>query len=189
MREPIWTEVAWLRPLWLGVLVTASAALTTVFTCITPFVAFAVIVATTLSRRQALSCTVTAWLANQVVGFGVLNYPWTTTTFFWGVAIGGAAVTATLVAQWTVRWLASFRSALQALVGFAAAFAGYQVGLYAVALSLLGGTDAFAPRFIGQVLLVNVVALVGLFALHRVIAVTAVTARRGRARVSPAHLA
>ena len=189
MRSMASSDVAWLRPLWLGLLIGASAALTTVYTCITPFAAFAVIAATTLSRRQALSCTAVVWLANQAVGFGALNYPWTAKTFAWGVAIGGAAVIGTLAAQWTVWRLGSFRSPAQTVAAFVSAFAFYQLTLYAAAASMLGGTGAFAPRIIGQVLLVNAVTLVGLFGLNQLVAAAAFLSRRRRAHASPARFA
>jgi len=182
-------DAAWFRSLWLGLLIAASAALTTVYTCITPFAAFAVIAATTLSRRKALSCTVLVWLANQAVGFGVLNYPWTAKTFAWGVAIGGAAVIGTLAAQWTVRRLGSFRSPAQTVAAFVSAFALYQLTLYAVAVSMLGGTGAFVPRIIGQVLLVNAVTLVGLLGLNQLVTAAVFLSRRRRAHASPAHVA
>lgn len=188
MRPMSSSDVVWFHPLWLGVLVAASAVLTTVYTCITPFAAFAVIAAATLSRRQALSCAVVVWLANQAVGFGVLNYPWTATTFAWGVAIGGAAVTGTLAAQWTVGRLESFRSSTRTIAAFGAAFALYQVTLYVVAVSVLGGTGAFAPRIIGQVLLVDSVTLVGLYGLNQLVAAAAFLRRR-RAHTSPARVA
>jgi hypothetical protein len=177
------------RPLWLGSLIAASAALTTVYTCIMPFAAFAVIAATTLSRGHAVALTAALWLANQAVGFGVLNYPWTAKTFAWGVAIGGAAVIGTLGAQWTVRCLGSFRSPAQMVAAFVSAFALYQLTLYAVAVSMLGGTGAFAPRIIGQVLLVNAVTLVGLLGLNQLVAAGAFLSRRRRAHASPARVA
>ena len=166
-------------PLWIAVLAAASAGLTTSFTCIAPFAAFAVIAATTLSPRQAFVCTVAVWLANQVTGFAVLSYPWTAGTFAWGVAIGVAAAIATLVAQRTVARLASLRAPFQALGAFVTAFAGYQLALYAAAASVLGGTAAIAPRIVGQVLLVNAVSLVGFVGLHR-LAVLVLSARRRR---------
>ena len=43
-------SAVWFRPVWLGLLVTISAAITVVFTCVTPFAAFAVIAAATVSR-------------------------------------------------------------------------------------------------------------------------------------------
>ncbi len=182
-------EVVRRQPLWLGLLIAASAGLTTVYTCITPFAAFAVIAAVTLSRRQAVSCTMVVWLANQAVGFGVLNYPRTAQAFAWGVAIGGAAVTATLAAQWPLGRLGSLRSPIRTVVAFGAAFALYQLTLYTVAVCVLGGTGAFGPRIIGQVLLVNAVTLVGLFGLSRVVVAAASAARRRRALASPARFA
>jgi len=179
-----------MRPFWIGLLIAASAALTTVYTCITPFAAFAVIAATTLSRRHALSATVAVWLANQGVGFGVLHYPWTPKTFAWGIAIGGAAIVGTLAAQWTVARAGSLRSPVQALGGFVSAFALYQLALYVVAVSILGGTGAFTPRIIGQVLLVNAVTLVGLFGAHQLVtAAVGFIVRRRRAAPAPVRFA
>jgi hypothetical protein len=167
--------------MWLGLLIAVSAALTTGYTCITPFVAFAVIAATRLSRPQALSCTVAVWLTNQVVGFGALDYPWTFTTVAWGLAIGAAAVIATLAAQWTVGRLGSFPSLRHMVVAFAAAFALYQLTLYAIAASMLGGTGALAPRVIGQVLLVNAAAFLGLLGLSQLLSGALSLRRRHRA--------
>ena len=189
MRQMASSDVAWLRPLWLGLLIVASAAVTTVYTCITPFAAFAVITATTLSRRQALSCTVVVWLANQVVGFGVLHYPWTATTLAWGVAIGGAAVVATLAAQWSLRYLGSFRSPAPTVAAFVSAISLYQLTLYAVAVSMLGGTGSFAPRIVAQVLLVNAVTLGGLWGLNQLVAAVGLLRRRRSAHASLARLA
>jgi hypothetical protein len=180
----------WFRPLWLALLIIAIAALTTGYACITPFAAFAVIAATTLSRRNAVILAVALWLTNQVVGFGVLSYPWTASTFAWGIAIGGAAVIATLAAHWAVRRLAAFHILARMAAGFAGAFVLYEVALYVVAVSMLGGTEAFAPAIVGQVLFANAVTLVGLVALHRlVVAGTAVLSRRRCAQPSPARLA
>src|SRR5215510_9148793 len=122
-NDNLGSSKAWLRPLWLGSLVAASAALTTVYTCVTPFAAFAVIAATSLSRGQGLSFMTAVWLANQAVGFAVLSYPWTATTFAWGVAIGGAAVLGTLAAQRSVARLGSLRAATRTIAAFTAAFA------------------------------------------------------------------
>jgi len=51
--------------------------------------------------------------------------------------------------------------------GFAAAFVLYELALYAAAVSMLGGAEAFAPAIVGQVLFVNAVTLVGLVGLHQ----------------------
>jgi hypothetical protein len=180
----------WFRPLWLGLLIAAIAALTTGYTCITPFAAFAVIAAVTLSRRDAVVLAVALWLTNQVVGFGMLSYPRTASTFAWGIAIGAAAVIAALAAHWAVRRLAAFHILARVAAGFAGAFVLYEVALYVVAVSMLGGTEAFAPAIIGQVLFANAVTLVGLVALHQLVVLgAAVLSRRRRAQASPARLA
>jgi hypothetical protein len=179
----------WFRPLWLGLLIAAIAALTTEYTCVTPFAAFAVIAAVTLSRRDAVILAVALWLTNQVVGFGVLNYPWTASTFAWGLAIGAAAVIAGLAAHWAVRKLAAFHVLARMAAGFAGAFVLYEVALYVVAVSMLGGTEAFAPAIVGQVLFANAVTLVGLVALHQLAVGAVALHRRRRAHASPARLA
>jgi len=188
-NDNLGSSKAWLRPLWLGSLVAASAALTTVYTCVTPFAAFAVIAAMWLPRGQGLSFMAAVWLANQAVGFAVLSYPWTASTFAWGAAIGGAAMSGTLLAQWSVAWLGSFHAAARTTVAFAAAFAVYELALYVVAVSMLGGLGAFAPQIIGQVLLLNAGTLVVLLALKQLLAAAASTRRRLRVQASRARVA
>jgi hypothetical protein len=178
----------WFRPLWFGVLIAVSAAITTVFTCVTPFAAFAVIAAVTASRRDAVMLAVALWLTNQAVGFGLLHYPWTASTLAWGVALGGAAVIGALAALWTFQRLGSLPSSAQGVVAFVASFALYQLTLYVVAVSWLGGTDMFAPGIVSQVLVINAVTLVGLVALRQAVAGVALLIRR-HAHASSARLA
>ena len=123
------------------------------------------------------------------MGFGVLNYPWTAPTLAWGVAIGAAAVAAALVAHSAVRRLAAFHALARMAAGFAVAFVLYELALYAVAVSMLGGTESFAPAIVGQVLFVNAVTLAGLVSLHQLVVGAAVLSRRRRAHASPARLA
>jgi hypothetical protein len=188
MSSTAFDEIAWRRRFWLGLLIAASAALTMVFTCITPFAAFAVIGAASLSRWNAVCLVVVLWLANQAVGYGVLHYPWTAGSFAWGVAIGAAAVVGTLAAHWTLACLGAFRPSVQALGAFVPAFTLYQLTLYAVAVSMLGGTGAFVPEIIGRVFLVNTVTLVCLHGLNRLLAVARYPSLRRPADVSPARL-
>ena len=166
MSAPAFDEGRWRRRAWLGLLVAASAALSMVYTCITPFAAFAVIGAASLSRWNAVAFTVLLWLTNQAVGYGVLDYPWTARGAAWGVALGGAAVVGTLAAHWTVSRLGAFRPSVRALGAFVPAFALYQLTLYAVAVSILGGTGAFVPAIVGRVLVVNALTLVCLHELR-----------------------
>jgi hypothetical protein len=179
-------DLVWFRPVWLGLLVAISAAITVVFTCVTPFAAFAVIAAVTVSRRDAVMLAAALWLTNQAVGFGLLHYPWTASTFAWGSALGVAAVAGTLAALWAFRRLRSLRPLARNLAAFVVAFALYQLTLFAAAATWLGGTDMFAPGIVSQVLLINAVTLAGLFALRQVVA-AALLIRRRRDQPSAAH--
>jgi hypothetical protein len=107
-------------------------------------------------------------------------------TIGWGVAIGVAALAATLVAQWLLRCFKDLPSSVQMVSAFVLAFVVYQSSLYAAAVSILGGTAAFAPGIIAQVVGVNVVALGGLWGLSELL--TAASYRR-RASASPARFA
>ena len=190
MRSPSSSEASWLRPLWIAALIAAISVLTTIFACITPFAAFGVIAATAVSHRRALWLTAALWLANQAAGFGVLHYPWTVTTVAWGVAIGAAAVLGTLTASTALRRLLSLAAPLRVLAAFVAAFAAYELTLYAVALGVLGGTGAFSPLIVGQVLIVNAVTLVGLYGLDQlVVGLEAAVGRRRGALASPQPIA
>jgi hypothetical protein len=184
--------LTWRFAMWLGVLIATTAVLTLVYTCVTPFAAFAAfaaIAAMTLSWRGALSCTVLVWLANQAMGFGLLNYPLTGKTVAWGVVIGGAAVIGVFAAQWSQRRLRAFGAPTRTLGSFAAAFALYELTLYVAAVSLLGGTGAFSVRIIAQVLVINAATLVGLYGLQQLVEACFVLIRRRRAHASAARVA
>src|ERR1700730_6081197 len=84
---------------WLGLLVVGSVVFTLGFACATPLAAFGAAAALTLPRNQALGLTGAVWLASQVVGFGVLHYPWTADCLAWGVALAVAALAGTAAAR------------------------------------------------------------------------------------------
>ena len=183
------TSVPWRDPLWGGLLVATSALLTASFTCVAPFAAFAVVGAMTMSRRHALGTIVAVWLANQIVGFGVLHYPRTGSTYAWGGAILVAAVLAMLVARSTHHRLSSVRVPGRRIAPFVVAFSVDQLTLYTAAVSFLGGTGAFAPRILAEVLFINAAALVGLIGLHQLVSMATERHRRHRARVAAARFA
>jgi len=78
-------------------------------------------------------------LANQFVGFTVLRYPLTISSFAWGVAIGAAAILATLAARATTLGLEKTIRTGHSLAAFAAAFAVFEGVLFVIALVVLGG--------------------------------------------------
>jgi hypothetical protein len=98
-------------------------------------------------------------------------------------------VIGTLGALWVFQRLAARPSLAQSVAAFVASFVLYQLTLYAVAVSWLGGTDMFAPGIVSQVLVINAVTLVGLVALRRVVAGAALLIRRRPAHASAARLA
>jgi hypothetical protein len=161
-------DTSWGHQLWLALLVAASATFSFVFACATPFAAFAAAAALTLSRRDALRLTVAVWLANQVLGYAVLKYPWTANSFAWGAVLGAAAVLTTVAARGVTLRLAGRSYGVLALATLLAAFMVYEGVLFAVAVAWLGGTESFTPLIVGRIFSVNVVALIGLYALHRV---------------------
>lgn len=185
MRTLISGDVTWGGLVLLGLCVVLGAALTPVYACITPFAAFGVLAAATLSRRGALGLTVGVWLANQAVGYGLMSYPWNARSLAWGVALGGAAVLATLAAQWVVARREAWPLPARMAVAFVAAFAVHQLSLYAVAVSILGGTGAFSAAIVGRVLVVNAVTLLGLYGLYQLATFFGLASSKSTAVVLP----
>jgi hypothetical protein len=159
---PIWRH--WL---WLAVLVVASVAFTLGLACAMPLAAFAAAAALTLSQRDAPALLLAVWLVNQLVGFTVLDYPWTASTLAWGVALAAVAILATLAGQWTAQHLTNARRALGHTGTFLVAFAVYEAALFAISLTLLGGTEIYTAAIQGRIFAVNAVAFAGLLVLHR----------------------
>lgn len=158
----------WAHQAWLAFLALAVSALSFVFACATPFTAFGVLAAMTLSRTDAIRITVALWMANQAIGYGVLEYPRTVNSFSWGLAIGGAAVLSTIVARLIISRLQTARGLTQAVVALGGTFAVYEATLFTVAVAGLGGTGSFAAPIVGRILVINAAALAGLYALYRI---------------------
>ena len=153
----------WRRPVWVLLLVAASVVFSFGLACAMPFVALCAVAACTLPRRDAFAVAGMAWLANQVVGFGFLHYPWTANCLAQGVAIGLSAILCTLVAR-GVRRQAGGRPLVGWVGAFVVAFVAFEAGLAAAAVGL-GGLEDFTPRIVASIFGINAVAWVGLFAL------------------------
>jgi hypothetical protein len=160
-------HAAWRHLLWLALLVVASVMFSLALACAVPLAAFAAVAALTLSRRDALYLIALVWLANQLVGFAVLNYPWTASTFAWGVVLGAVALLATLTGQWTAGRSVGAARAVSFAATFLVAFVVYEAALYAVSVALLGGTEIFTEEIQGRIFAINAAAFVGLLALSR----------------------
>lgn len=153
------------RIAWVVLLTLGSLAFSYVFACAAPVAALATLAALNLRRQDAYILTVLVWLANQAVGYGVLNYPHSFDSYAWGVAIGVAALLAThTVITLGPRPLRTGPVSGPA-IGFLAAFVVHEIALYAAGL-VLGATDAaFSAPIIWYVLKVNAIALAGLVVL------------------------
>ena len=155
----------WRHPLWLALLVAASVAFSLGLACAVPLAAFAAAAAVSLPRRDALLLILLVWLANQLVGFTVLHYPWTASTFTWGVVLGAVAILATLAGQWTAGRLVDARRAFTLTATFLIAFAVYEAALFVVSATLLGGTEIYTAAIQGRIFAINAAAFVALLAL------------------------
>jgi hypothetical protein len=170
VREPTSppsTPGGWRHLFWLTLLVGASVAFSLGFACATPLAAFGAVAALTLSRQDAVFLILAVWLANQLVGFTVLGYPWTANTFAWGAALGAVAILATLAGQWTAGRSADAARAVGFTATFLTAFAVYEAALFGISIALLGGTEVFTGAIQGQIFAINAAAFIGLLVLNR----------------------
>ncbi|MGA3341810.1 MAG: hypothetical protein ABSD11_14550 [Methylocella sp.] len=157
---------AWRKPLWIALLVLASAVFSLGFACAVPLAAFAAIAALTLSRRDAFALVGAVWLANQIAGFAIHHYPMTPSTFAWGAALGAVAFAATLAAQWVKDHLQQGGGAIAA-AAFLTAFAIYEGSLFAISLFFGSGISNFTPAIVRRILAINFAAFAALYLLHR----------------------
>lgn len=151
-------------PLFVFVLLTAACALASfAFACATPFAAFAVIAAATLSLPAALVVVGGTWIVNQAIGFGALHYPLDASTMLWGAVIGAAGFAATFAAAITLRWLPRPRTPIALGAALLAAYAAYELVLFA-ATPFLGGAGAFTAKIVGRLGMLGIFWLIGLVA-------------------------
>jgi hypothetical protein len=151
------------RTIWIALIAASGICLSTVFACATPFAALATLAALKLGPRDTIIAMGTVWLANQVIGYGFLGYPWTWDSLAWGVAIGVSAATAILAA----RGLASSRPApLAVSLPFVGAFSTFELGLYGAGFVLPGSEGAFATPVVWHLFLLNAIALCVLMAAY-----------------------
>ena len=119
---------------------------TLVLACMMPFVAIATIAALALPLRRAAVTVGLCWLGNQVLGFGLLGFPWAGPT----VAAGLSLLASSLIALAAARALAGRGGGpVLALLG---AFAAFEVSLFAYALAF-GDPALFAPRIVALIAL------------------------------------
>jgi hypothetical protein len=154
--------------LWPAILAVAAIGGSLALTCVAPFAAFAVATASTLRLRSAVGTMAVIWLANQAVGFGALGYPWTLNTVLWGLAIGAAAMLATLSSSVVLGRFRVSPGWFRLPLAFGTAFVVYEVAIVAVSL-ILGSGAVFAPALLGRLALIDAAWLGGLMLVHAVL--------------------
>ena len=172
---------SWFLPV---VLVGISAVSSWEFVCITPFVAFAVAAGYALSARGALLTVMAIWLANQAIGFAVLNYQGTIDTVLWVLRLARRRCWRRSSPCATLRL--GVRNNVTAIgAAFVLAFAAYEGGLFLVTFAL-GGHDAFTPAIVGHVALLNLGWTVGLVGTYEILRYSgAIPAQRRRVSSAP----
>lgn len=146
-----------------GLLTAACALASLALACATPFAAFAVTAAAMLSLPSALVVVTGAWLVNQTIGFGLLHYPINASTIAWGFVIGVAALAATAIAKVVLRAIPGTRAAVAFSAALVAAYAAYELVLFA-ATPFLGGAGDFTTSIVGHIGLLTALWAVGLVA-------------------------
>ncbi|ACK50270.1 conserved hypothetical protein [Methylocella silvestris BL2] len=164
---------------WIGLAAAFSALFSFSFACAAPFAGFAAFAALIAPRRFAMILVGAAWLANQFVGFLLLGYPATAGSFAWGAALGLAALTAALAASIVIRQT-GVRPVATGLA-FLAAFASFEIVLFAASAVLASGPDAFAPAVVARIFAINAASFAALLAARQL--------GRGIGRYAPPFLA
>jgi hypothetical protein len=149
---------------WIVIVTTASIALSLSFACATPLAAVATLAGVHMKRHEGAWLVLTAWLANQVVGYYVLHYPRTWDSFAWGAAIGIASLLAAFGARWAARTTRS--PVLSSLTAFLVAFLFYEGALFAATAVLPSSAAAFSLPVIARIFGINACAATGLAAIH-----------------------
>ena len=152
---------------WLMILTMAVIGATLMLSCVTPFAALAVALAGTAGLRASLRIVTVVWLVNQIVGFVFSHFPHTANAFLWGIAIGGAALVATVVASVTMKYALGWAAPLRVGIALVVGFGVYEMALVAAAL-FLGGWETFRPAIVAQLAFVNVASLAGMVVLNEV---------------------
>jgi len=136
------------------------------FACAAPLTAIAAFAGLAMRRKLGLTIVGAAWLSNQIVGFGFLNYPQTVDTFAWGAAIGVSAFVAFFAAHGVMERLRSASPILTTPLVFLVAFCVYQFVLFVMGYPLEGSDATLAGDVIRRVFEVNLVSFGALLLLQ-----------------------
>jgi len=157
------------RLIWTMILTIAAIAASLALSCVTPFAALAVALAGTVGLRASLRAVAIVSLANQFVGFVFFHFPLTANTFFWGFAIGIAALLTTILAAIVMKYASSSTAVVRLTVAFLASFVVYELVLLIAAI-FLGSLETFRPAIVAQLAWINAASLLGMILLNELAA-------------------
>jgi hypothetical protein len=155
--------------IWMVILAISVVAATLALSCVTPFAALAVAVAGTVGLRASLRLVAIIWLSNQVSGFLFFHFPPTANAFGWGIAIGVAALIATIVASVIMKYQSAAAAPMRLGLSLITSFAVYELTLLAAAV-FLGGFETFRPSIVAQLAWINAASLAGMIILNELAA-------------------
>lgn len=153
------------RALWIALVAALSIGSSLVMACAAPLVAVAALAAVSTSQKEGLAMVLLAWMANQIIGYGFLDYPMTFNSFAWGAALGAATLAGFFAARYTLTL--NMSALMSTAIAFAAAFVAYEAAIYAASLVLGGAETAFTLSAISYILQVNIIAFAGIALVHR----------------------
>ncbi|MGV3769947.1 MAG: hypothetical protein ACO1NM_07970 [Sphingobium phenoxybenzoativorans] len=166
--------------LWIMLLTAASTVTTLALACATPFPALAALAAVHMRRRDGVALVLAAWLASQVVGFCIHDYPRDLETAGWAVGLATAAVASVLGAYGAIARTAQLPAWLRLAAAYVSAFIAFKLAVLVWAIWLGGVEMAFAPGVVMRQFVQDAAILAGLMMLYRAmtaIGVPAVTSR------------
>lgn len=152
-----------------------------------PLVGFAVIAGNTLPCKRAIATAGTIWLANQLYGFTLRQYPQTAESFTWGLVMGIGTLMVTYLVTLLPRWIPiNFRGYLLRLtLGLVGGYAFYEGAVIAIA-HLMGGHE-FTAEILWRIFVKNAIWTAGLAAVHSILVwrTTSALSRNAIANVPP----
>lgn len=151
--------------LWIALIAALSIGGSLAFACAAPLAAIGALAGAKMKSAEGVALVAVAWLSNQIVGYGILDYPMTANSFAWGAAIGVASIVAFYGARAVSGGAGA--SALALASPFLAAFAAYELALYGAGLVLGSSDEAFSVAVVERIFLINLASFAGLLLLHR----------------------
>ena len=154
---------------WLVIVIVAVVGGSFVLSCVTPFAALAVVLTGTVGLRAALSTMALVWLTNQALGFFLLGFPWTPSVVAWGLAIGAAALLATVAAEKALRHAPTGNAPGRLGLALLLSFVMYEIALLPAAW-WFGAWEMFTPAILAQLAFIDTAWLGGMVLLNEVAA-------------------